>query len=148
MQILPVLLSLFVATTALPTRQLTDSSPSPPPSPPASPPYPPGHGPVELGTAANFAILSKAGITTVPTSAITGDIGVSPITFASMTGFALVLHSSAAYATSTQVVGKVYAADYGVPTPAKMTTAVGDSETRGVRTPAFRPGARRPAPLS
>eukprot|EP00445_Apocalathium_hangoei_P043544 CAMPEP_0203971894 /NCGR_PEP_ID=MMETSP0359-20131031/98721_1 /ASSEMBLY_ACC=CAM_ASM_000338 /TAXON_ID=268821 /ORGANISM="Scrippsiella Hangoei, Strain SHTV-5" /LENGTH=54 /DNA_ID=CAMNT_0050909903 /DNA_START=21 /DNA_END=182 /DNA_ORIENTATION=+ len=30
---------------------------------------------VDLGTAGNFAILSKAGISTVPTSAITGDIG-------------------------------------------------------------------------
>src|ERR1035437_222016 len=34
---------------------------------------------VNLGTAGNFVILAKSGISTVPTSAITGDIGVSPI---------------------------------------------------------------------
>ncbi|MCJ7766185.1 MAG: ice-binding family protein [Thiovulaceae bacterium] len=41
-------------------------------------------GPVNLGTAGNFAILSKAGITNTPTSAITGDSGSSPITAAAI----------------------------------------------------------------
>jgi hypothetical protein len=34
---------------------------------------------VLLGTANNYAILAKTGITTVPASVITGDIAVSPI---------------------------------------------------------------------
>ena len=34
--------------------------------------------PVNIGIAGDFAILSKTGISTVPESAITGDIGVSP----------------------------------------------------------------------
>ncbi len=39
---------------------------------------------VPLATAANFAILTKAAITDVPASAITGDVGASPITAASI----------------------------------------------------------------
>jgi hypothetical protein len=65
----------------------------------------------------------------VPTSIITGHIGVSPIAAASMTGFALIADGSNQFATSVQVVGKVYAANYAVPTPAKMTTAISDMET-------------------
>ena len=45
--------------------------------------------PVLLGTAGDFAILSKTGISTVPTSAITGDIGVSPIAAGAGAGFSL-----------------------------------------------------------
>jgi hypothetical protein len=41
---------------------------------------------VELGTAGGFVILTKAGISTVPTSAITGNIGVSPAAATYMTG--------------------------------------------------------------
>jgi hypothetical protein len=40
--------------------------------------------PVEIGSACNFAILAYAGISDVPTSAITGDIGVTPTTGASI----------------------------------------------------------------
>lgn len=38
----------------------------------------------DLGTAGNFVVLSKAAITDVPTSAITGDVGASPITGAAI----------------------------------------------------------------
>lgn len=41
---------------------------------------------VNLGLAGEFVILTKTGITNVPTSAITGDIGTSPITGAAITG--------------------------------------------------------------
>ncbi|MDD2598820.1 MAG: hypothetical protein PHO37_06305 [Kiritimatiellae bacterium] len=34
--------------------------------------------PVDLGSAGDFAILAGTGISTVPSSAITGDIGTSP----------------------------------------------------------------------
>jgi hypothetical protein len=48
---------------------------------------------VDLGTADNYAILAQTGITTTGTTAITGNIAVSPITTAtSMTGFSLVFY--------------------------------------------------------
>ncbi|KZP18595.1 antifreeze protein [Athelia psychrophila] len=84
---------------------------------------------VPLGTAASYAVLAQAGITVIPTSAITGDIGVSPIAAASMTGLDLVSSSDGSYATSTQVKGKVYAADYAGTTPATLTAAVLDMGT-------------------
>jgi hypothetical protein len=85
---------------------------------------------VPLGTAANFAILAKTGISTVPTSAITGNIAVSPIAAAAITGFDLIVDPvSGKFAKSTQVVGKVHAADYTSPTPSGLTTAVSDMET-------------------
>ncbi len=43
-----------------------------------------GQAPVNLLTAGNFVILTKTGITNVHTSAITGNIGASPITAAAM----------------------------------------------------------------
>jgi len=88
-----------------------------------------GPAAVNLGTAANFAILAKAGITTVPTSAITGSIGVSPIAATGLTGFSLTLASGGTFATSHQVTGDVYAASYAAPTPATLTTAIGNIGT-------------------
>ncbi len=85
--------------------------------------------PVELGAAGNFAILAKSGISTVPASVITGDIGVSPIDSTSMTGFSLILDSTTQFSTSTQVVGKAYASDYSPPTPANMTSNISAMET-------------------
>jgi hypothetical protein len=84
--------------------------------------------PVNLGTAANFAILSKSGISTVPQSAVTGDIGVSPAAATYVTGFSLTTDPSNVFSTSPQVTGKVYAADYEPPTPSKLTAAVSDME--------------------
>jgi hypothetical protein len=85
--------------------------------------------PVNLGTAGKFSILAKSGISTVPTSAITGDIGVSPIDSTGITGFSLILTAASPFATSTQVAGKVYAPDYADPTPANLTAAIGDMQT-------------------
>lgn len=84
--------------------------------------------PVNLGTAGKFAILAKSGISTVPGSVVTGDIGVSPIAQIGITGFSQIMDSSTTFATSTQVVGKIYAADYTPPTPTNLTTAIGDME--------------------
>ncbi len=83
---------------------------------------------VRLGTAANYAILAKTGISTVAISPITGDIGVSPIDSTAITGFSLQADASTEFATSAQVNGKVYAADYKAPTPAILTAAVSDME--------------------
>ncbi len=85
--------------------------------------------PVNLGTAGNFVILAKSGISTVPTSAITGDLGVSPAAATYITGFSLIADATNVFSTSPQVTGKIYAADYAVPTPSNLTTAVSDMET-------------------
>lgn len=83
---------------------------------------------VDLGTAGNFVVLSKAGISTTGTTAIVGDIGVSPIDAAAITGFSLIADPSNVFSTSIYVTGRVYAADYAVPTPTTMTTAITDME--------------------
>jgi hypothetical protein len=81
---------------------------------------------VTLGVAGNFAILAKTGITTVPDSAITGDIAVSPIGGAAMTGFTFTKDSSGTFATAPQLsTGNAYAADYTDPTPTKLIAVVG-----------------------
>ena len=85
--------------------------------------------PVNLGTAGNFVILAKSGISTTGTTSITGDIGVSPIDSSAITGFGLIMDSSNKFSTSSLVTGKVYAADYTTPTPASMTAAISDMET-------------------
>ncbi|MEI7901079.1 MAG: ice-binding family protein, partial [bacterium] len=85
--------------------------------------------PVFLGSAGDFVILAKTGISTVPNSDITGDMGVSPIFATAITGFSLIMDSSGEFSTSTQVTGKIYAKDYMVPTPTKMTTAISNMET-------------------
>jgi hypothetical protein len=86
-----------------------------------------GPAPVRLGTAGNFAILAKTGISTVPASVITGDIGVSPAAESYMTGFSQT--DGTGYATCGQVTGFMYAANMAPPTPAKMTTAISDMQT-------------------
>ena len=99
-----------------------------------------GPSPVLLGTAGNFVLLAKTAISTVPTSAVTGDIGVSPAAATYLTGFSLIADSTNVFATSPQIVGKAYAANYAVPTPSNMTTAVSNMET------AYTDAAGRPTP--
>ncbi|KAF8801231.1 antifreeze protein [Phlegmacium glaucopus] len=88
-----------------------------------------GPTPVNLGTAGNFAILAQSGVSTVPFSSITGDIGVSPISSTGLTGFSLTLDASGTFSTSLQVVGKLFAASYTSPTPSQLTTAISDMQT-------------------
>jgi len=77
---------------------------------------------VRLGSAGTFAILSKTGITDVYASAITGDVGTSPIT-----GAAMLL-------TCGEVTGNVYVVDAAGPLPCAindattLTASVGDME--------------------
>jgi len=85
--------------------------------------------PVNLGTAIDFEILSETGISTTGVTAITGNIGVSPIAATAITGFGLIKDASNQFSTSHLVTGQVFAANYAVPTPAKMTTAMGDMRT-------------------
>lgn len=76
--------------------------------------------PVNLGTTANFAILAGSLVSNVPTSAVTGNIGLSPAAGSNITGFGL-----------TEVTGTIYAVDAtgpagSVPAAAMLTAAKGD----------------------
>ncbi len=78
--------------------------------------------PVNLGKAGSFAILTKTGITDVYASAVTGDVGTSPIT-----GAALLLRCG-------EVSGQVFTVDAAGPLPCAitdatfLTAAIGDME--------------------
>ena len=77
---------------------------------------------VPLGLAGDFVILSKSGITNVPASAITGNIGTSPITGAAITGLGC-----------GEVTGNVFTVDAAGPAcrvtyPAYLTAAVLDMQ--------------------
>jgi hypothetical protein len=78
---------------------------------------------VILGVARNFAILSKSGITNVFPSAVTGNIGTSPIT------------GAAIHLTCAEVTGIIYSVNAAGPLPCrvinatKLTTAVSDMQT-------------------
>jgi len=84
---------------------------------------------VNLGSAGNYVILAKAAISNVPTSAITGNLGISPAAATYITGFSpLAVDATGLFATSSQVTGKVYAPGYASPTGTNLTTAVGDMQ--------------------
>ena len=84
---------------------------------------------VNLRTAGDFVILAGSEISNIPTSSITGAIGLSPAAASLVTGFSLVHTSGDPFATSSQVTGNIFASDYGDPTPANLTTAKGDLTT-------------------
>jgi methionine-rich copper-binding protein CopC len=95
-------------------------------------------GIVDLGTSGSYVIMAKSAINNSSTSAITGDLALSPAATSYITG--LTLTDATGYATSAQITGKVYAADMAVPTPINLTTAVGDMIT------AYNDAAGRPSP--
>ncbi len=95
---------------------------------------------VLLGTAGNFVVLAKSGVSTVPGSVITGDVGVSPAAATYLTGFSLTADGTNVFSTSPQVVGKLFAANYAVPTPANLTTAIANMAA------AYTDAAGRPTP--
>lgn len=99
--------------------------------------------PINLGSAGNFTILTKTGISTTGTTSITGNIGVSPISAAAITGFGLKMDASNQFSLTPIVTGNVYAANYAAPTPSKMTTAVSDMETAFTKAN----GLKSPAPI-
>lgn len=88
-----------------------------------------GPAPVILGTAADYVILAKTGISTTGTTAITGDIAVSPAAETFITGFGQARDASDTFSTSNIVDGKIFAANMAVPTPSMLTTAISDMET-------------------
>ena len=101
-----------------------------------------GHGPAPVnlgtvigaGTAASptYVILAKTAISTTGTTAVTGDLGLSPAAATYVTGFSLTLDGTGCFSTSSLVTGKIFAANYntvGCTTPTLLTTAVGDMMT-------------------
>lgn len=91
-----------------------------------------GTAPLDLGTAGNYAILSKAGVSTVPSSLVTGNIGVSPAARTYLTGWSLITEPTDTAFTSDQVVapGRLFAADnVGGTTSTDLGTAVLDMGT-------------------
>jgi len=98
-----------------------------------------GPAPVLLGTAGNYVILAETGVSTVPASAITGDIGLSPAATSFLTGFSLTMVGTTS-AISTQVTGNLYGADMTAPTSTSLTTAISDMGT------AYTDAAGRPTP--
>lgn len=84
--------------------------------------------PVNLGSATGFAILAKTGVSTVGTTAIVGDVGLSPAAASALSGFALSAPPTT-FTTSALVTGQVFASDYDPPTPANLTAAVLDMQT-------------------
>lgn len=96
-------------------------------------------GAVNLGTAASFAILAKAAVSTTGTTSIVGHVGVSPAAETFLTGFSQARAASNTYSTSSLVTGWLFAADMAPPTPTQMTTAIGDMEI------AYTDAAGRPA---
>ncbi len=72
--------------------------------------------------------IYETGISTVPAPVITGDLGLSPYAASAITMFSLIADSTNLFSTSAQVTGKIYASNYTAPTPANLTTAIGDME--------------------
>lgn len=82
---------------------------------------------VDLGAAGNYLLLAKTAINNISTSALTGDLGLSPAATSYITGLSLT--NATGYATSAQVTGNIYAADMADPTPINLTTAVNNMTT-------------------
>ena len=99
-----------------------------------------GPAPVFFGAADEYVVLAQSAITNVPTSVITGDLGLSPAAASYVTGFALT--RAGTMWTSPEVTGGVFAADSDPTTPSDLTTAVADMQTAyddaaGRQTPTF-----------
>jgi hypothetical protein len=82
-----------------------------------------GPAPVVLGTAGNFVILAQSQVTNIPTTAVAGNVGLSPATGA---GIGL---------SCAQVTGAIYSVNAAGPLPCvvtdatRLTTAIGDATT-------------------
>jgi hypothetical protein len=85
----------------------------------------PGEG-VDLGAAGEFVILATSEISTTTPSVITGDVGLSPGTTTSISGFALTTNETNGFSKSPQIHGSIYCADHAPPTPSELDAAVED----------------------
>src|SRR6185369_15241713 len=87
---------------------------------------------VPLGTAANYVILAKTGVSTAPISVVTGNVGLSPTARIGLTGWSLITEPTDTFFTSAQVAapGRLFAADnVGGTTSVDLTTAVANMGT-------------------
>ena len=98
---------------------------------------------VQLGTATPFAVLACSAVTDVPTSSITGDVGLSPAAGTNYAGL-----------TQAEVTGTIYSTDGTGPAgnsrrPALLTTAKNDLTTAYTQRPdSHRPPRSRPVTIS
>ena len=87
----------------------------------------------DVKSAAGYAILAKTAVDTIPTSIVTGNVGLSPHSSAGgLTGWSETEDVTFTYSTSDQVVSpfKLYAANYSAgTTAADLTAAVHSMET-------------------
>lgn len=74
--------------------------------------------PINLGSAGRFAVLAASDITSIPTSAIKGDVGLSPSARSRIAGL-----------TQPEVTGSIFAASDGGATAVMLTQAHGDLTT-------------------
>jgi hypothetical protein len=84
-----------------------------------------GPAPVNLAAAGTFVILAESAITNVPTSAVTGNVGLSPTS-----GTAIGL-------TCVQVTGTIYSVDAAGPLPCRVTDAPGLTAAIGAKGTAY-----------
>jgi peptidoglycan hydrolase-like protein with peptidoglycan-binding domain len=98
--------------------------------------------PVNLLSSGNFTILAKSGISTTGVTSVVGNVGISPAAATAITGFSLNLTTGSAFATSPEVSGKIFAPGYADPSPAAVTSAIGDMQT------AYTDGAGRTNPTA
>ena len=85
-----------------------------------------------LGSASGYGILAKTGVSTVPASSVTGNIGLSPKARVGLTGWSETSDVTDTYSTSGQdaAPSKLYADDYvGGTTKVDLGTAVGSMQT-------------------
>ena len=85
-----------------------------------------------LGAASGYAVLAKTGISTVPGSSVTGNLGLSPAARTFFTGWSETSDVTDTYSTSAQDLapGKLYADDYvGGTTKTDLGTAVLSMQT-------------------
>ena len=88
-----------------------------------------GPKPVNLDSASKYVVLGKSAVSTTGVTDITGKVGVSPAADTFLTGFSETLDSSTEFSRSSLVTGKLYASNYGEPTPTNLTTAILDMES-------------------
>ena len=82
---------------------------------------------VNLGKAGNYAILASTGVSTVPSSVVTGNVGLYPTARIGLTGWSLITEPTDTSFGSAQVVspGRLFAADnVGGTTKPDLNTAV------------------------